>query len=536
MKTNLFLAKSLFILLCSFLVTNTALPADDASLDEGIPGLKNTRGTPAPFGHSLFNQTRASSGASTLNPGHIVGPGDKVSLHIWGAIQADETTTIDPQGNLFIPEVGPVQTSGTRADQLQSLVKKKLQSVYKEGVDAYVTLLTGTPINIFITGPVKSPGQYTGTQSDSLITFLQKSGGILNNQGSYRNIKVLRNNQPIITVDLYSFLRFGQLPKIRFQNRDTILVSPQSPTVTVIGDARNSYTYELSKRSTFGRDLTTIARPNPSATNVALSGSRNQNPWSVYLTLNEFNRTRVLDGDTVRFVTDSPSQTMDIAIEGSHLGNSYFSAKRGARLQELLDYIAVSPDEADIQNIYIKRKSTALKQRKNLIDSINRLERSVLTSPARSDSEASIRKQESALITEFLKNARKIVPDGRIVVSENGQVANIRLEDGDTIVIPHKSDVITISGEVNIPQAVVFARNANLNDYIIRAGGFTERADKRRVVIRRPNGQIVTYGAIAPGDELIILPKIDTKDFQFGKDVLAIIFQIAATSKAVGIL
>lgn len=528
-KNTLLMIFSLYILSC------VQLNANETSLDEGIPQSNEINTQIKPFGHSLFESSNSSRGASGSDPNYIVGPGDKVSLHIWGAIQADEVSIIDTQGNLFIPEVGAVNASGTKANQLQAVVQQKLRSVYKDGVDAYVTLLTGNPINIFITGPVSKPGQFTGSQSDSIISLLQKAGGILSNQGSYRNIKVLRNSRPIATIDLYQFLRYGQLPKIQFQNRDTILVEPQNPIATVLGDARNNYTFEFSRNITFGRDLITIARPHSSATNVAISGSRNQRPWSAYLSLKEFKKVRLSDGDIVRFVTDSPSQTIDIAIEGSHLGNSFFAAKRGTRLLEILDYVAVSPDEADIGNIYIKRKSTAIKQRKNLLDSINRLERSVLTSPARSDAEAAIRKQESALISEFIQNARKIEPDGRIVVSENANISNIRLEDGDIIVIPHRSDIVIVSGEVNIPQAVVYATNATLEDYIIRAGDFTERANRESIVIRKPNGQIVTYGNILPGDELIITPKIETKNFQFAKDMLGIIFQIAATSKAVGI-
>lgn len=112
------------------------------------------------------------------------------------------------------------------------------------------------------------------------------------------------------------------------------------------------------------------------------------------------------------------------------------------------------------------------------------------------------------------------------------------MEDGDVIVIPFRSDVITISGEVNIPQALVYASNATTRDYIARAGGFTERADSRRIIIRKPNGQIIIdQGArLAPGDELLVFPRVDTKSMQYAKDVMTILFQIAAASKAVGIL
>jgi protein involved in polysaccharide export with SLBB domain len=256
------------------------------------------------------------------------------------------------------------------------------------------------------------------------------------------------------------------------------------------------------------------------------------------LGIGKFSSTVLRDGDNVRFTTDATASTMDISVEGSHLGNSFFAAKKGTRLKELLDYIAISPDEADIGNIYIKRKSVALRQKKNLNDTIDRLERSVLTSPAKSDSEASIRQQEASLLSAFIKNARSVIPDGRVVVSENGNVANIRLEDGDVIVIPYRSDVVTISGEVNIPQALVYAVNADIKDYVARSGGFTERAERHQIIIRKPNGQVISASntTLQPGDEILVYPKVDTKKLQFTKDIVTIIFQIAAASKAIGII
>jgi len=521
----------------SFGATPSGLDATTQAFDEGIPKESKTNLAP-PFGANLFSGNFSAQQSNGLDPRYIITPGDTVSLHIWGAIQADETTSVDAQGNIFLPEVGAVKVAGSPASNLPALVRGKLRSVYKDGVDVYVNLVTATPINVFVTGYVKNPGQYSGMQTDSVLSFLHKSGGVLENQGSYRDIRILRNSRTIGTVDLYAFLRWGQLPSISFKSGDTILVNQQKSTINVTGDARGSYRFELKQPTGLGRELVTMARPNPSVTNVALTGSRNRVPWSVYIGLGKFSNTVLRDGDTVRFTTDATPGTMDISIEGSHLGNSFFAAKKGTRLKELLDYVAISPDEADIGNIYIKRKSTALRQKQNLNDTIDRLERSVLTSPAKSDSEASIRQQEASLLSEFIKNARKVEPDGRVVVSENGVVANIRLEDGDVVVIPYRSDVITISGEVNIPQALVYAPNANLLDYVARSGGYTERAERNRIIIRKPNGQVLTAGntVLQPGDEILIYPKVDTKTLQFTKDIMTIIFQIAAASKAVGIL
>lgn len=521
----------------AFGATSSEVNTTTQAFDEGIPQVSKSNLAP-PFGANLFSGNFSAQQNNGLDPNYIITPGDTISLHIWGAIQADETTSVDAQGNIFLPEIGAVKVAGSPASNLPALVRGKLRSVYKDGVDVYVNLVTATPINVFVTGYVKSPGQYSGMQTDSILSFLHKSGGILENQGSYRDIRVLRNSRTIGSVDLYAFLRWGQLPTISFKSGDTILVNQQKSTINVTGDTRGSYRFELKQPTGLGRELMTMARPNPSVTNVALTGSRNRVPWSVYLGLGKFSSTVLRDGDSVRFTTDATPDTMDISVEGSHLGNSFFAAKKGTRLKELLDYVAISPDEADINNIYIKRKSTALRQKKNLNDTIDRLERSVLTSPAKSDSEASIRQQEASLLSEFIKNARQVEPDGRVVVSENGVIANIRLEDGDVIVIPYRSDVITISGEVNIPQALVYASNANLSDYVARSGGYTERAERSRIIIRKPNGQVVAASntVLEPGDEILIYPKVDTKSLQFTKDIVTIIFQIAAASKAVGIL
>lgn len=521
----------------SYAATPSSIDATTAAFDEGLPTTTNTKQA-KPFGSNLFSGNFSAQQSNGLDPNYIITPGDTVSLHIWGAIQADETTSVDAQGNIFLPEIGAVKVAGSPASDLPNLVRGKLREVFKDGVDVYVNLITATPINVFVTGYVKQPGQYSGMQTDSVLSFLHKSGGILENQGSYRDIRVIRNSKPIGNIDLYAFIRWGQLPRISFKSGDTILVNTQKSTINVTGDARGSYSFELKQPTGLGRELITMARPNPSVTNVALTGSRNRVPWSVYLGLGKFSSTILRDGDNVRFTTDASPSTMDISVEGSHLGNSFFAAKKGTRLRELLDYIAISPDEADINNIYIKRKSVALRQKKNLNETIDRLERSVLTSPAQSDSEASIRQQEASLLSEFIKNARKVEPDGRVVVSENGAVANIRLEDGDIIVIPFRSDVVTISGEINIPQALVYAPNANLDDYVARSGGYTERAERQRIIIRKPNGQVLTAGntILQAGDEILIYPKVDTKRLQFTKDIVTIIFQIAAASRAVGIL
>jgi hypothetical protein len=131
-------------------------------------------------------------------------------------------------------------------------------------------------------------------------------------------------------------------------------------------------------------------------------------------------------------------------------------------------------------------------------------------------------------------------------VSENGKVANIRLEQGDEIIIPPHTDLIQVAGEVLLPQAIVYNSNATIGDYVAWAGGFSERADDGRIAIVHANGltSFVSiddgdwFGAsnknkLAPGDQVLVLPKIDTKLLQAVKDITQIVYQIAIAANVV---
>jgi protein involved in polysaccharide export with SLBB domain len=497
--------------------------------DEGLPLDTNKTVRPRPYGADPFSGKFQSQRDDGLDPDYRIAPGDKIKLHLWGVLETNEVVTVDANGKLFIPDIGAVKVAGTRSADLPSVVRKKIKTVYEDGVESYVTVLTATPVSVFVTGPVLKPGQYSGVPSDSVLTFLHQAGGIHPDRGSYRKIRIMRGRQTIAQIDLYEFLRWGKLKRLHFKDGDTIIVDPQGATVNVFGDVRNPFRFEFRRKSAPGQELAKFARPFQSVTNAAVSGTRKNQPFSAYLPYKRFLGTPLFDGDTIRFVSDAQATMIDITIEGSHLGNTYYAVKKGSKLKELLDYVAVDPNDADIGNIYIKRKKIAAQQKKNLEMSLRRLERSVLTAPAQSDGEASIRAKEADLVLKFIANARKTQPEGRVIVSERGKVSNIRLEDGDVIVIPPLSDVITVNGEVQIPQAIVYANNATVTDYIARSGGFTERADSERIALIKPNGKVEMGKTIRPtaGDQIIVFPKIDTKNMQFAKDLTQIIYQVA---------
>ena len=486
-------------------------------------------GLPPPFGANLFAGGYESERIDGLNEDYTIAPGDKVSIWLWGAINQSEVITVDNQGNLFITNVGPVYVADVKASQLNNFVSQKIKQVYKNSVEIYVNLLTATPVSVYISGSVIRPGQYAGIASDSILYYLKRAGGIDSERGSYRSIKVLRQNQVVQEIDLYDFILKGYLPKFNFKDNDVILVERQKATVVVSGSVRNPFRFEFKGNQSNGQQLAKFALPLAKVSHVGIVGDRNEGPFSVYLPYRDFETFNLRDGDRVIFNDDIRAQVFDIQISGSYLGPSYFAVKKETRLHDLLAQIEIDKNLTDYESIYIQRKSVAVKQKEMIDQSLERLERSVFTAPASSDGEAKIRAEEGKMILEFTERARKIIPLGKVVISDQGKVANIQLEQGDIVFIPAKTDLIQVGGEVLMPQALVYNKNASVEDYIAWAGGYSERANYEQIMVIHPNGMIDlnAKGPLQAGDQILVLPKVDAKIMQSIKDVTQIIYQIA---------
>jgi len=492
-------------------------------------------GLPPPYGANLFAGGYETERSDGLTDNYLIAPGDKLNIWIWGAVNFSNVVTGDNQGNIFIPDVGPINVKNVAASKVNNLVTSHISEVFTNNVNVYVNLLTATPVSVFVTGPVIRPGQYAGQSSDSVLYFLKRAGGIDSDRGSYRHIKVLRQNRVIQQIDLYEFMQQGKMPKLALKDQDVILVEPQGPMINVAGKVRNPFRFELKNSSALGSELIDYALPLAKVSHVGVIGDRASGPFSVYMPYKDFDRIQLSDGDKVLFNDDMHAQVYDVQVMGSYRGPSYFTVRKETRLHDLLNHIPIDPNMADYGSIYIMRKSVAARQKEMLEDSLNRLERSVFTAPANSDGEASIRTKEAELVMRFVEKARKIQPLGKVVVSDKGVIANILLEQGDQIVIPNKTDLIQVGGEVMMPQAVVFNKNASLEDYVAWAGGFTDRANDSRIAVVHANGlmEFKDGGDVMAGDQILVMPKVDSKMMQSIKDITQVIYQVAVAANVV---
>ncbi len=489
----------------------------------------------AVFGASLFTRDAAAV-SDAPNPNYIINPGDRVSVRVWGAVEAETLGQVDSAGMLFLPQIGPVRVAGTRAGDLQRVVEAEVRRIYTQQVQVYAVLLSTQRIGVFVTGFVRTPGRFGGSAADSVIDFLVRAGGVDTARGSYRDIQVRRGGGVVASLDLYRFLLDGQLPALRLQEGDTLVVGRQHAVVGADGAVRNNFLFEVPGRAMSGRELIELARPLPSATNAIIQGSRDGRPFSRYVTLSELQGASMTDQDTVSFITDSPSRTIRVNIEGSRIGPSVLVADRDTQLCNLLNHVAVDPLLANTQGVFLLRPRVAAQQQRTMEEALDRLERQLFLATSQTTGVSLIRTNEAQLVSQFISRGRRTRPDGLVVVmDQNGQCAPVRLEDGDVIVIPERSQTVLVSGEVTAPRAILWQANLTVADYVRQAGGYAPRGSSSTMMIRRASGELVLdlNQTPRPGDELIALPRLDPRYLQMLTDFTQVAFQIAFAARAV---
>jgi protein involved in polysaccharide export with SLBB domain len=492
--------------------------------------------TPEPFGSRLFTGNFLHTRQDGLNPEYVVMPGDRLQVNTWGAIEMSNVFMVDAQGNIFLPNVGPIQVAGTRNADLTLKVKTGLGRVYARNFEVYTNLLTAKPVAVFVTGGVKRPGRYAGVPSDSVLFFLEQAGGIDPRLGSYRNISVLRGDQKLADLDLYDFLLRGTLPALQFKDGDTVLVNSRGAVIEMRGDVTLPATLEFRPGAVTGAQALAVVPGAARATQVTIEGIRGGIPISRTLSVASFKTFGLQDGDSINLRGDGRADTILIRLEGEFNGPSVLAVRRGARLVDVLNYVSVDMALANPKAVHIKRRSVANAQKSSIDDALFRLERSALLALSSSQGEAAIRVREAELTQKFVERARLIQPLGRVVTARDSQQRNVVLEADDVVVIPSRTNVIRVGGEVMMTQAVMFRPGATAEDYIADAGGFTDRSDRGKVIVIRANAEIAigdTDMPILPGDELLVPPKVDTKALQNAVDITQVIYQIAVSAAVV---
>lgn len=512
--------------------TGVAVPGRGAQLPLPLPPDPAQSAHPIVFGSQMFIGRFASEAFGGFNPDYQISTGDRVILRLWGALYLEATQTVDAQGNIFIPNVGPVRVIGVRNADLNSHVEAAVRRTFRASVGVYASLEAAQPVKVYVTGFVRAPGLYAGLSSDSVLYYLDRAGGIDPARGSFLEVEVVRAGRTRAAVDLYRFLLEGRIDTMQLQDGDTIVVAPRKHTVQVSGEVLNPYVFEFRRPEITGADLLAVARPRPGATHLSIVRKVGADRRSDYFPLGDAAKVRIQDGDEVTVTSDKYPGTILVRIEGAHLGERTLVMPYGSRLKDALERLRPAP-QANVDGLQLFRPAVAQRQRELLEGSLRSLEAYALTARSSTSEESSLRQRESQQILAFIERARQVQPRGQVILAGSPTAGDTLLDDGDVLRLPEKNNLVIVSGEVMMPNALVFTPGAGPDLYVRRAGGYTQGADEARVLIVHADGSVddASKASLQPGDEILVLPKIETKTVEVTRGITQIIYQIAVAAR-----
>ena len=436
-------------------------------------------------GERLFGGRAFSSLANVPVPSaYVVGPGDDIDLKVWGSVDMALRLTVDRNGQIMIPKIGPVTVAGTRADELDKVLAKNVSRVYRN-FELTATLGGLRSIQVYVVGQAKRPGLYTVSGLSTLLSAVFESGGP-SATGSMRRIELMRRGQKITSLDVYDFMQNGSTAQdAALQPGDVIVIPPAGPRVALLGALDKPAIYELKSdtenlQALLGYSGGLRVLTNPHKVQIErVDSSAKAAPRTVESrTLDAAGLQSTLrDGDVLTLFPISPAFANAVTLRGNVAAPLRYAFAKGMRVADLIPEPAalIQSDYYQRKNIIVQFESgkTAADDRvvsevKNLLEEINW------------DYAAVERLNAKEVKTELIPfNLSKAIRD-------KDPANNIELQPGDVVTIFGVKDVpvpmakrshfVNIGGEVNVPGIYQIQPGETLNALIQRAGGLTVNA------------------------------------------------------------
>lgn len=299
-----------------------------------------------PFGYDVF-----ANAPSTFSPtmdiaipeGYIIGPGDKLSIQVFGKETIDVEMVVSREGELIFPNLGAFKVAGLSFIELKQFIRNKIQERII-GVNVVVGIASLRSMRIFVLGDAFKPGPYTLSSLSSVTHALFAAGG-MNDIGSLRNIQLKRSGKLIKTIDLYELLIHGDSSNdVLLQSGDVVFIAPVSRTVTVDGEVRRPAIYELKNSDTFADAIAMAGGFLPSAYAKSTIVERyNQSHLrsivNVDLTDKKQLSAKVREGDYIKVMQTAEMFEQSVTIIGAITRPGKYQWSQGQKVTDLLPSI-----------------------------------------------------------------------------------------------------------------------------------------------------------------------------------------------------
>ena len=407
------------------------------------------------FGSYLFNNKNLTfePNINIQTPkNYEVGIGDQILINIWGNSQNNYQLTVNNDGQILIPDVGPLYIAGSTFEEAEKKIKERLVSIYADmggsrpQTFAQINMGQLRSIQVNLVGEVSTPGTYTLPVTAAVFNALYLSGGP-NDIGSFRNIKIIRNNKVFKTVDIYNFLvNADPSDNIMLSNEDMIFIPAVQKRVEVSGEFKRNGLFELKDDETLS-DLIRFAggfTQDAYLSKTQIYRKTQQGFRIIDVAYNELETTKLNDGDLVKNEKITDLFENRVTISGAVYRPGEYEWKDGLTLKELIFKAdSLSPDVFTNRGI--------------------------------------ITRNNPDLTTSSISFNVSDIISGK---------TNIVLQPEDIVLIKSLFDLMEqpyfmVDGEVLQPGQFEWSDDLTLGDAIFLAGGFTEGADSTYIEIAR---------------------------------------------------
>lgn len=304
------------------------------------------------FGLDVFRKGAANPDYIPMDlpvgPSYVVGPGDSLSIDLWGGVSQRLPRTVDREGRVALPEVGPVLISGRTLGEAQEIVQRALRTEFRD-VSADVSLVRLRSVRVYVVGDVNAPGAYDVSSLSTPLNALFVAGGVTP-QGSLRQLRHYRGKQLIEEVDAYDLLLHGIRGDLqRLENGDSLMVPPLGAVVTVDGMVRRPAVYELRSEKTLldvldlsGGILPAAALRHIEVQRLVAHEKRTMLSVEIGDTTDaeairaQMSGFEVQDGDEIHIFPIAPYNSASIYLQGHVLRPGRYSYKPEMKLSDLV--------------------------------------------------------------------------------------------------------------------------------------------------------------------------------------------------------
>ena len=422
----------------------------DGNEDDNATGKTNKKKV---FGRDIFSNKNLSfeplmNIATPQN--YVLGAGDQVSVDIYGASQKSVDCTVSPDGDIVIEGYGPIRVGGLSVAAAKARLRATLGSRYQS---SRINLSLGQTrtVSINVMGEVKKPGTYTLSAFASVFNALYMAGGT-NDIGTLRNIKIYRNNRLVSVCDIYDYILNGKMTgNVRLHDGDVIIVGPYDCLVNITGKVKRPMYYEMKRNESLQTLLRYAGGFTGDAYKKAVRVNRKTGREYAVFNVDEFDMSafRIADGDSVSVDSILPRYHNTVEIKGAVFRPGMYQLGDGINsVRSLVQHAEGLTEEAFTARAVMHRM-----------------------------------KADRTL---------RVIPVDIQGIME-GRVADIPLKENDVLFIPTKQtamneQTISIQGEVVYPGIYKYADNETLEDFVLQAGGLTDKASTVKVDVARRVG------------------------------------------------